>query len=473
MGKRSYTAYCSGEGPQRRTEQMLLDDWCPGSPDTNQRYFSLAFRLVDVPVAPEPGTRGFIAQLHQGGSDPIPFRVQWEYLCPPESAACGYYVTMLVRSNGVPVEIGPEIPGSQNHRKGFAVPLNVWTRMLFRFSTPGAATGEAQVWLIDDSTGALSDAGSFPPADSPGPVGSTASSACFQWKVGIYSNDKDTIKVDYDNVTYGKRWNHITKNRLIGHQKNVLRLTFDETFGSTANDASYTLNGGQAGNEVTDYDNDGTVYDSNGTIVGSPQWGGGHLHFNASTHVRVPMDTTDFDVGNYVTVSAWFRTTEHFAGNRGLVMLDEYSMTWKMLLYVSDTNLSFGVRHPDDTYSKINHTIPAGSLADGRWHHVVGTFNRFAPRSSPADPHRIKLYIDGRPVLQATGSDLPIYVGDTEFSGSVPAYLSVGKFSVNGYFKGDIHEASVFNYAMTASQQNAHCQATRPAGAVCNSLPSP
>ena len=107
MGKRSYSVQCEGSGLQRRTEQMLFSEWWPDSPDNSERYFSLAFRLVDLPVTPPANTRGFIAQLHQGGDDPIPFRMQWEYLCPPHSAACSYYVTMLIRSDGDPVEIGP------------------------------------------------------------------------------------------------------------------------------------------------------------------------------------------------------------------------------------------------------------------------------------------------------------------------------------------------------------------------------
>ena len=213
---------------------MLLDGWYPDSPDNSQRYFSLAFRLVDLPVTPVPDTRGFIAQLHQGGKDPIPFRMQWEYLCPPHSAACSYYVTMLIRSNGDPVEFGPPIAGSQTNRKGIAVPLNVWTHMLFRFRTPGKEAGEAQVWLMDNSTGSWSELGYY----NLGAVGSTSGEPNFQWKVGIYANPRHTITIDYDNLVYGKRWNNVTKNRLTGYHKTVLNLRFDEGQGSIASDQS-------------------------------------------------------------------------------------------------------------------------------------------------------------------------------------------------------------------------------------------
>jgi len=202
---------------------MLLRHWCPDSPDHSQRYFSFAFRLVDLPVNPIPGTRGFIAQLHQGSGpeDPIPFRMQWEYLCP-QGTACRYYVTMGVRdSNGNFYEIGPAIPGIDPVRRGIAVPLNVWTRMLFWFNRPGTAVSEARVWLMDNPTGTWREFGYHSGEIGKSTAGCTNT---FQWKVGIYSNDSDAITIDYDNVAYGKRWNNITKNRLIGYTKSVLWL---------------------------------------------------------------------------------------------------------------------------------------------------------------------------------------------------------------------------------------------------------
>ncbi|HUW12543.1 MAG TPA: LamG domain-containing protein [Anaerolineae bacterium] len=444
MGKRSYSVQCEGSGLQRRTEQMLFSEWWPDSPDNSERYFSLAFRLVDLPVTPDPGTRGFIAQLHQGGYDPIPFRMQWEYLCPPDSGACRYYVTMLIRSGpgpkGDPYEIGPPIAGSQTNRRGIVVPLNAWTRMLFRFSTPGAAAGVAQVWLMDNSTGTWSEVGYF----NSGPLGSPEGQASFQWKVGIYANDSDTIAIDYDNVAYGKRWDNITKNRLIGYHKSVLWLRLN----GNADDYSWIYNGAsESGDPVTDYDNDAEVIGATGS-----QWGRGYLNFNGtSTYVRVPMDVDDFDFGNYMTVSVWFRTMGGNASNKGLVMIDEYSTTWNVLLYTSDSGLSFGVRHPNLTYSKINYAIsPVGDLADNEWHHVVGTFNRFAAGN------RIKLYVDGAPVLEAPGSDLPVQRGDPS------DYLVVGKFSSAQYFKGDIEDVNVFNFAMSAQDVVTYMNATDP-----------
>lgn len=441
MGARSYRTHCEGPGAQRRTEQMILSEWIPDAVE-RQRYFTVAFRLVDVPAAPPPQTRGFLAQLHQGGSHPVPFRFQWEYLCPPDSAECRYYVTMGVRW-GSEVEgnefreFGPPLGGG---RAGIALSPGTWNRMLFRISlvpdpefTPCPGTGEVQAWLMDATTGRWNEVGYYA-----GRLGYSAPPCDFQWKVGLYANNSDLVTVDYDNVAYGKRWNDITRNRLVGYGKTVLDLWFNEGSGAFIDDHSYEWNGGQPGDPVTDYDNDGT-------IQGTPLWNaegvknGGSLRFDGSNYVTVPMDDIDFDFGNYCTASCWFRTTNHPTDNKGLLFIDEFSTNYKVKLYTSDSNLSFGIRHTDGNAASVNYGFPPGTYADGEWHQALGTFNRFA-----ADGMRLKLYIDGNKVLETAGSDLPMLRGEDR--------LVVGKFSVSGLFVGDIDEVLVRNYAMTEAE---------------------
>jgi hypothetical protein len=313
--------------------------------------------------------------------------------------------------------------------------------MLFRISLipdpqfdPCPGPGEVQAWLLDQASGAWSEVGYYG-----GPLGYSTGSGCeFQWKIGIYANNSDRITQDYDAVAYGKRWNNITKNRLLGYRKTVLDLWFDQGAGSVVEDRSYWWNQGQPGDPASDYDNDGV-------IVGTPSWNtggvahGGSLRFNGSTYVDVPMDDVDFDFGNQLTAGCWFRTTNHPADNRGLLFIDEFSTTWKVKLYMSDTNLSFGVRHTDGSHATINLPFPAGTYADGEWHHVVGTFNRFS-----LDGQRLKLYIDAAPALALPGSDLPILRGDDR--------LVVGKYSNSAFFVGDIDEVLVRNYAMTEAE---------------------
>jgi hypothetical protein len=441
MGPQSYRSHCQGVGPQRRTEQMVLSGWLPDASDS-QRYFSLAFRLVNVPQSPPAGTRGYVAQLHQGSTVPPPFRMQWEYLCPPDSAECGYYLTMGVRwgtndQDDVFQEFGPPIGGG---RSGIALSHDSWYRMLFRISlipdlvhAPCPGTGEVQAWLMDESTGRWIEVGYYN-----GRLGFTTPTCDFQWKVGIYANNQDLVTVDYDNVAYGKRWNNITKNRLVGYSKTVLDFWCNEGSGTVVNDRSYWRNGGQAGDPGSDYDNDGA-------IVGSPLWNadgihnGGSLRFNGSNYVAVPMDDVDFDFGNYCTASCWFRTTNHPVNNKGLLFIDEFSSNYKLRLYMSDTNLSFGVRYTDGSTASLNYGFPAGRYADGRWHHALATFNRFAP-----DGQRLKLYVDGEKVLQIAGSDLPMLRGEDR--------LVLGKYSTSEFFVGDIDEVLVRNYAMTEEE---------------------
>jgi hypothetical protein len=107
-----------------------------------------------------------------------------------------------------------------------------------------------------------------------------------------------------------------------------------------------------------------------------------------------------------------------------------------VLLYASDNSVSFGVKHPGGAYSRLDRVVRGGLYADNEWHHVVGTFNRFA-----ADGKRIKLYIDGVKVLEHAGNDLPILRGDQR--------LVVGKYSTSNFFEGDIDDVGLFNYAMT------------------------
>lgn len=136
-----------------------------------------------------------------------------------------------------------------------------------------------------------------------------------------------------------------------------------------------------------------------------------------------------------MTVSAWFRTTSTPSENKGLVMIDEFSTSWKLLLYMKGIGIAFGVRHPG-TYSRLDHSFPLGRYADNQWHLVTGTYNRFAPVGQ-----RIKLYIDGQKVMEGAGADLPILRGDNQ--------LVVGKYSVGGFFQGDIDDVGLFNYTMT------------------------
>jgi hypothetical protein len=328
--------------------------------------------------------------------------------------------------------------------------------MLFWFYAPGAAQSEARAWLMDNATGAWIDVGT----DSGHSIGGSTQNCSnyFSWKVGIYSNDYDDIVVDYDNVSYGRLWNDITKNRLIGYAKSVLSLRLS---GNTY-DYSWLLNGAATpGNPVTDYNNDATLMNPAGA-----QWGNGYVSLINSAWVKTNMDLVDFDFGNYMTLSVWLRTTDTTSGTKGIVMLDENPGTSKLFLFAASNQLSFGVRHPDNTTSTVSVPLSANPsdsypwLADNQWHHVAGVFNRFAP-----DGKRLKLYVDydlngvsdqDEGPFQIAGSDLPMKRGDSS------NYIAIGKYSTSGFFKGDVEDVSIFNHPMTSQAIRARTIATHP-----------
>jgi hypothetical protein len=454
MGMNMYSVRCNlPEFPSdeaRRTEQMILADWTAGTDST--RYFTLAFMLARaLPL----DHRTFITQWHQDGGHPPPLRLHWQNDNGTNILQFGVRYDYIDSNHQMREDgwqpVGDDIP----------VSVGVWYRFLVQV-TPGPS-GQVAVWQMDNQTGTWDSVGSYtgqvgflyqscdeqsipqctgdarpfePGYGFPEAVRLTGKALEYQWKVGIYVNETDNILLYYDNIAYGKRWNNVTKNRLTGYHKTVLALGFDEGQGATVNDQSYWWNGGQPGDPVADYNNDGR-------IQGTPWWNpdgvsGRSLHFDGSTYVTVPMDMVDFDVGNYVTVAAWFRTTNHPTDNKGLIFIDEYASTWKVKLYMSDTSLSFGVKHPDDTYATVNYPFAAGTYADGEWHHVVGTFNRFSPDG------RLKLYIDGDRKLVTAGYDKPIKRGESQ--------VAVGKFSTNGWFVGDMDDVLVRNSAMTDAE---------------------
>jgi hypothetical protein len=196
-----------------------------------------------------------------------------------------------------------------------------------------------------------------------------------------------------------------------------------------------------------------TDYNNDATVVGTSMWsnpgvgGTGYaFRFTGTNHLNVPIDTDefDFDFGNYVTVSAWVRPSVSTDDNRGIVMIDEYSSTWKILMYMSKNFISFGVRHPDNSYSRANYSFADGLYVGNGWHHIVGTYNRFGADGNGV----ISLYVDGEEVVQLETSSLPIARGEDQ--------LVIGKFSTSAKFIGSIDEVTVLNHAWTAGDVADH-----------------
>ncbi|MFM9865592.1 MAG: LamG-like jellyroll fold domain-containing protein [Micropepsaceae bacterium] len=514
MGNKAYAVFCRHDPTitTHRSEHHFVQGWRASA--DSQRSVSFAFRLNGVdpiprvsPITNDAGS-GWIAQLHGEG---LPFALAWQgytqaNLDPSRGITePGYYLRVGAKYH-VP---DPKNPGSYLNKEPWAnigrVTPGVWNRVMIQIDlgkgngrcvgdTGNGAIGTDAIYTIarmDNATGQWGV-----PLQYPFPVGHPDYEAgqrlgneiyvdgentgqClkhdhqdYNFKIGQYVVLK-TNRLDYDNISYGKRWINITKNHLIGYQKSVLRLPFEETnartfnnlFGRLVEDRSYTwsLN---AVDRIKDYDNDGAIVGRDVKRIDDGV-NGRALRFPGTpeNYVKVPIGqgtVDDFDVGNYMTVSAWFRTSATPADNRGLVMIDEFSDTWKLLLYMRGNGIAFGVRHRVDPgrpgiYSRLDHEFPMGQYAGTTgWHLVTGTFNRFAPgcpgtvaspggfASVPRKCERIKLYIDGKKVMGAEGSDLPILRGEKK--------LVVGKYSERGFFEGDIDDVGLFNYTMTAAQ---------------------
>jgi hypothetical protein len=465
MGAQYYSVYCgfNRAGEVRRSEQQVLIDLTGGN--DNKRYFTFAFRLNGVPANPADGLGAYLSQWHQAGDMPPPLRLSFT------TRAGKYYFNLGIRhdveDSSTTCHLESEAIGYLEDTDTYTTeiaPLE-WHRVLVAFD-PGplidgtgcndclGTSGSVTAYLMNNETGAWEIVEApytgrvgwaYNAVDSDGNgtketcVHTRRSDQSFEWMVGQYwASDNLGFATEYDNIAYGKRWVSITKNHLVGYQKSVLRYSFQESSTAVA-DTSYVWNGGVAGDTTKDYNNDGTVMDSDGT-TGTRHVTPGLSNTNAiwldgTQYVRTPIDATDFDFGNYVTVSAWFKTIDHPTTNRGLVMIDEFSSDWKLLLYGSDNFLSFGVRHPDNTYSRADYSFPAGTYNNGQWHHVVGVFNRFSPDM------RVKLYVDGDLVADAVGAFKPIWRGNDR--------LVVGKFTTANFFKGAIDEVQLFNYPMT------------------------
>lgn len=450
MGRRAYSVGCLfSPDITLRSEQHFLQGWRAG--EDSARFLSFAVRLRHVSEAWMGPGGGWIAQLHGNG---LPFNLVW--VAEPDA---GYSLWA-----GAKYDEQQEI-GTFETRQPYLnlgrIEPDRWTRVLIHIDLskgtgkcPNAINNAAfwSVALMDNATGLWGE-----PVRYDGQMGNPffelsegdsfkCDGLTYNFKIGQYVV-ATTHSLDYDNISYGKRWINITKNHLIGYQKSVLRLSFEEpTASRRVEDRSYTWNGGAKGDPVSDYDNDGAIM---GRVTRVPDGVKGRaLRFPGKSgpdmpdsYVRVPINADtldDFDVGNYMTVSAWFRTKSTPPDNKGLVMIDEFSDTWKLLLYMRGDGIAFGVGHPG-AYSRLDLAFPRGRYADNEWHLVTGTYNRFAP-----DGQRIKLYIDGEKVMEGAGSELPILRGDNQ--------LVVGKYSVDGFFQGDIDDVGLFNYAMTDAQ---------------------
>ena len=444
MGTQMYLAECTAsQGTLNdRTEQGLLSN---AYIEDGQKYFSLAIYVPDNMPKPADGKHFYFAQWHQGGDHLPPLRFSWD-IRHDRFVLGGYYDSW---TDGV---YCPD--NFQDYQFYYDIPVerNKWHHFFFRCQ-PGHDTASIAAWKMDNATGLWEEICNYTNTSigylwNSNGVPLTGAELSYQWKAGTYRGAPNTwSKIYYDNIRYGRIWNIITRNKLIGYHKTVCDLQFNESSGTAAADSCWLDNYGTQGDATRDYNNDGILCNFN--FNASSGWKSGGVIGNCllfdgvNDYVRIPLDTVDFDFGNYLTFSCWFKTSTNQTG-KALICQDYFvdgtnSVGWKARVHFNaTTKIDFSVRHPDFSTSNVRY-YAASSVFDGQWHHVVGTFNRFA-----SDVNRLKIYFDGELGNQNTGADKPILRGNTD--------LYVGKVYNSGYFQGYIDEAMVKNYAMTESE---------------------
>jgi hypothetical protein len=414
-----------------RSEIITMGGWDIDDVD-DDRYFSFAFLVPSDTPTPAGSQWLMICQLHQCAPFAPPICLNW---CK-QGTISNRLVLQWKHYDASKNVITDVLDFNEEFEK------DKWYHLLFQVKPDPYGQGFIKMYKMNEETGFWE-----PKVDVEDIAIGFYDGAQdeYEWKVGTYRGTSSsywgTTRVYYDNVRYGRLWNNITKNKLTGYHKAILDLRFNEASGNSVLDSCYLFNGGSQGNPVYDYNNDGT-------LSGAARISGGVrgnadkcLYFDGNNdYVSVPLDTVDFDFGNYATFSCWFAASAAQTG-KTLINQDLYSSgsnNWKIRLYFNAANkIDFCVRHPDGTTSQVRAT-GASSYCNGNWHHVVGTYNRFDTSG------RIRIYIDGILANTATGVDEPI------LRGNIPLYI--GKISSGTYYNGYIDEVMVFNYTMTADE---------------------
>lgn len=178
------------------------------------------------------------------------------------------------------------------------------------------------------------------------------------------------------------------------------------------------------------------------TQVRPPGIGRSALRFDGvSRFFEFPKDTPGFLVGSGdFSVEFWVRTTEK---KRTRNLIDFRSFTPKGYLMFMRAG-EVGMQVVDE--ADLSQSVATGfSVADGRWHHVVGVAKRLPPQPAA-------IYVDGVKRGQ-NGRSVPI----TNIDHDTPMWLA--RHHKNGYinrdnifFAGDLDEVSVYRRALAPAE---------------------
>lgn len=197
---------------------------------------------------------------------------------------------------------------------------------------------------------------------------------------------------------------------------------------------------------------DSSAYGNNGTLVGTPNWVPGikglSLAFNGSTDYATILDNVNLDISTAITIAAWVRPEQYATQDLVKKAINGSTDGYELCLAASSSGwpqrpfVRFNQKSLGDSLrlsAKATSTYPI----NGTWIHLAATYESGV----------IKLYINGN---LDTSRTVPVF---TIATNSLP--LSIGAQSNNlRWFKGQMDEARVYNYALSASEIQALAQRT-------------
>lgn len=140
-------------------------------------------------------------------------------------------------------------------------------------------------------------------------------------------------------------------------------------------------------------------------------------------YVSIPNES-NFDFTTAMTVEAWIKVNTFTLTDQTIISKGDNS--WRLQRNGSSNNLQFALT----IGGAVHYVIGGRNVNDGEWHHIAGMY----------DGSLIYLYIDGT------------LDGYTAASGSIdnssyPVYIGENAQSTGRYFKGQIDEVRIWNYA--------------------------
>lgn len=170
---------------------------------------------------------------------------------------------------------------------------------------------------------------------------------------------------------------------------------------------------------------DSVIYSSTGGLNGT-----GAFEFDDANHATIKIPDTN-DIYGSMTVMAWVNTvgSDYWAG---IVSRDRIIDDAGWNLRTQGDIIQWGV----DTANLITGTK---DVEDGKWHHVVGTYNH-------TPPYRLEIYVDG--VLDVNGTSN----GDFDDGGDDPITIGLEYNGQERYIDGFVDEVRIYNKTLTPAE---------------------